>query len=109
MLCGTTSIACMLLDVLFGLDEVKVCTAYRLPDGSTTQRFIPDAYRLSDVEPIYETLPGWDGELDFDGDREQLPDGARRYLDFIEERLEVPIEMVSVGPERTQTLMASTT
>ena len=107
MLCGTTSIACMLLDVLFGLDEVKVCTAYRLPDGSTTDRFIPDAHGLSGVEPIYETLPGWDGELDFDGDREQLPEGARRYLDFIEAYLEVPIEMVSVGPERTQTLMAT--
>ena len=107
MLCGTTSIACMLLDVLFGLDEVKVCTAYRLPDGSTTDRFIPDAHGLSGVEPIYETLPGWDGELDFDGDREQLPAGARRYLDFIEAYLEVPIEMVSVGPERTQTLMAT--
>lgn len=108
MLCGTTSIACMLLDVLFGLDEVKICTAYRLPDGSTTDRFIPDAHRLSGVEPIYERLPGWDGELDFDGAREQLPDGARRYLDFIEKYLEVPIEVVSVGPERTQTLMAST-
>jgi adenylosuccinate synthase len=108
MLCGTTSIACMLLDVLFGLDEVKVCTAYRLPDGSTTTRFIPDAHQLDGVEPIYETLDGWDGPLDFEGDREQLPDGARRYLDFIETRLDIPIEMVSVGPERTQTLLAAT-
>lgn len=107
MLCGTTSIACMLLDVLFGLDEVRVCTGYRLPDGSTTDRFLPDARRLEQVEPIYETLPGWDGDLDFRGTREELPDGARRYLDFIESKLEIPIEMVSVGPERTQTLMTA--
>jgi len=108
MLCGTTSVACMLLDVLFGMDEVRICTAYRLPDGSITERFIPDAHRLEGVEPIYQSLPGWDGDLDFDGERSRLPDGARRYLDVIEDILELPIEMVSVGPERTQTLLAAT-
>ena len=108
MLCGTTSIACMLLDVLWGFESVQICTAYRLPDGSLTDRFLPDATRLATVEPVYEALPGWDGPIDPEGDREHLPDGARRYLEFIETYLDVPIEMVSVGPERTQTLMAST-
>ena len=106
MLCGTTSIACMLLDVLWGFDSVQVCTAYRMSDGSLTDRFIPDAKRLSAIEPVYEILPGWDGPIDPDGDRDRLPDGAQRYLEFIETYLDVPIEMVSVGPERTQTLLA---
>lgn len=107
MLCGTTSIACMLLDVLWGLDEVKICTAYRLPDGSITDRFLPDTARLKDVEPIYEVLDGWDGPIDPSADRTSLPDGAQRYLAFIESFLNLPIEMISVGPERTQTLVAS--
>ena len=98
----------MLLDVLWDFEEVQVCTSYRLPDGSTTDRFLPDATRLATVEPIYEVLQGWGGPIDPEGDRERLPDGARRYLDFIEAYLNVPIEMVSVGPERTQTLMAGT-
>lgn len=106
MLCGVDSIACMLLDVLWGFEEVKVCTKYRLPDGSTTDRFLPDSVALSEVEPIYETLPGWDGPIDEDCAREDLPEGARRYLDFIESTLEIPIGLISIGPERTQTLVA---
>ena len=59
MVCGATSIACMLLDVLAGLPELKICTKYRLADGSETDRFIPDAHRLEEAEPIFETLPGF--------------------------------------------------
>ena len=107
MLCGVDEIACMLLDVLWDLDEVSICTAYRLADGTITDRFLPDAGRLADVEPVYETLPGWSGPLHADGAREDLPENARRYLSFIESFLEVPIRLVSVGPERTQTLVSS--
>ena len=106
MLCGVDSIACMLLDVLWGFEELKVCTRYRLPDGSTTDRFLPDSAQLEGVEPIYETLPGWDGPIDEEYDRSDLPDGARRYLDFIESTLGIPIGLISIGPERTQTLVA---
>ena len=56
------------------------------------------------MTPIYETLPGWSEPIDDVTDRGALPDGARRYLDFVEGHLGVPIELVSVGPERTQTL-----
>ncbi len=107
MLCGVDEIACMLLDVLWDFDEVRICTAYRLADGTITDRFIPDAGRLEGVEPVYETLPGWTGPLDVEGAREDLPENARNYLSFIESFLEVPIRLVSVGPERTQTLVAS--
>ena len=106
MICGTSSLACMLLDVLSGFEELKLCTEYRLPDGTLTDRFVPDAERLAAVEAVYETLPGWSEELDEATDRRQLPANARRYLDRIEQFVGVPIEIVSVGPERTQTLEA---
>ncbi len=105
MVCGATGIACTLFDVLSGLDEVKLCVRYRLPDGSETDRFIPDAHRLEGVEPIYETLPGWSEDLRDAADRDSLPEAARRYLARIEQVVGVPVEVVSLGPERTQTLV----
>ena len=107
MICGATTVACMLLDVLSGFDELKICTAYRLPDGSTTDRFFPDARTLATVEPVYETLPGWAEEIQDATDRATLPAAAQAYLDRVESILELPIDLVSVGPERTQTLEAT--
>lgn len=107
MICGATTIACMLLDVLSGFDELKICTSYRMPDGSTTDRFIPDAHRLKSAEPIFETLPGWPEEIQDVTERGALPAAARDYLDRIEQILDLPINLVSVGPERTQTMEAA--
>jgi adenylosuccinate synthase len=104
MIAGATAIACTLFDVLSGFDELKLCVGYRLPDGSISTRFRPDADRLSLVEPVYETLPGWSQELRECEDRASLPANARRYLERIEEFVGVPIEIISVGPERNQTL-----
>ena len=104
MLCGTTSLACMLLDVLSGLDELKLCTGYRLPDGSVTDRFFPDAQQLAKAQPVYETLPGWQEEIDGVTERSELPENAQRYLERIEAIVGIPVEIVSVGPERGQTL-----
>jgi adenylosuccinate synthase len=106
MICGATSLACMLLDVLSGFDELRICVKYRLADGSTTDRFPPDADRLAHMQPVYETLPRWHNELIDVNDRGDLPVNAQRYLQRIEEIVGVPIEIVSVGPERTQTLLA---
>lgn len=105
MIAGATSIACMLLDVLSGFEELKICTHYRLPDGKISDRFIPDAVRLAGVQPVYETLPGWSEEIDEAHERSKLPANAQKYLRFIEETLGIPVEIVSVGPERTQTLV----
>jgi adenylosuccinate synthase len=107
MICGVTGLACMLLDVLSGFDELRVCTHYRLADGTRTDRFVPDAVKLDGVEPIYETLPGWSEEIDETTGREDLPENAMRYLAFIEKTLQVPVEIVSVGPRRAQTLLAA--
>jgi adenylosuccinate synthase len=105
MVCGATGIACTLFDVLAGLDEVRICVAYRLPDGTVTDRFIPDAHRLEGVEPVYETLAGWREDIREAPDRGSLPAAARAYLARIEEVVGIPVEVVSLGPERTQTLV----
>lgn len=106
MVCGVTGIACTLFDVLGGFDEVRLCTGYRLPDGTVTDRFMPDALDLEGVEPIYETFEGWDEPADRPADREALPEAARRYLDRVEAFIGVPIEIVSIGPERSEVLVA---
>ena len=106
MVCGATGVACTLFDVLTGFDELRICTKYRLADGSVTERFIPDAHRLEQATAVYETLPGWTETLREVDDRRQLPANAERYLAFIEEQLNLPIDMVSVGPDRKHTLQA---
>ena len=108
MVCGADAIACTLLDVLSGFDELKVCTGYRRADGSVTDRFIPDAERMHGFEPVYETLPGWERELTECLDRDDLPAEARRYLGFVESYTGIPVELVSVGPARSQTFESST-
>ena len=95
MICGADAIACTLLDVLSGFDELKICVGYRRADGTVTDRFVPDAERMQGFTPIYETLPGWQRELTDCTDRDDLPREAQSYLAFV--------ELVSVGPERTQT------
>jgi adenylosuccinate synthase len=105
MICGTTSIACMLLDVLSGFDELKICVAYQMPDGTTSQRFVPDARLLAEVKPLYETLAGWPEEIDEVTSPDDLPANAKAYLDFISAYLELPISIVSVGPKRSQTVI----
>ncbi len=107
MLCATTKLSVMLFDVLAGFDELKICTAYRLPDGSTTDRFLPDARRLEGAEPIYETVRGFGDEITAARRLEDLPRQARDYLDRIERFVGVPVGIVSVGPERGQTLMCN--
>ena len=104
MICGTTGLACMLLDVLSSFDELRVCTQYRLPDGSLTDRFVPDARQLVEMQPVYETLPGWQDEIVETTDRAGLPEAAKAYLDCIEAFVGVPVEIVSVGPDRAQTM-----
>jgi adenylosuccinate synthase len=104
MLNGVTSIALMLLDVLAGFDEIKVATAYRRPDGTTTDRYTPDARALTSLTPVYQALPGFAEEITGARSRAELPAGALRYIEFIEAALGVPIEVVSVGPDRVQTI-----
>ncbi len=105
MVCGATGVACTLFDVLAGFDELKICTQYRMADGSIVDRFLPDARMLAKATPIYTTFKGWTEELRDVSDRKSLPINAAKYLAFIEEYLGIPIEMVGVGPDRRHTLV----
>ena len=104
MLNGTSRLAIMLLDVLAGFPELKVCTAYEV-QGRRTDRFTPDAFALEGVTPIYETLPGFEQEITGATSRAELPKNARAYVEFIEKFVGVPVDIISVGPDRAQTIL----
>ena len=99
---GLTQVAVTKLDVLDTLHELKVATAYRMPDGSVVADFPADTWSLGGVEPVYETLPGWQASTGGARRMEELPAGARRYLDRLEELTEAPVRWVSVGSKRNQ-------
>lgn len=97
---GYGGLAVTKLDVLSGLKELRICVAYRL-DGRTLDS-VPDTADLERVEPVYETLPGWDEETREARRWDDLPANARAYLRRVEELVGVPIRLVSVGPERDE-------
>jgi adenylosuccinate synthase len=101
---GLTSLALTKLDVLSTFAEIPVCTAYRLPDGSTTDEFPAHQSDFHHANPVYETLPGWIESLDGVATPDELPDNARRYVELVEERLEVPVSLVGTGAERERVL-----
>ena len=92
------------LDVLSGLPEVKVCTGYTL-DGKAIFAPPSDIDALARVVPSFESLEGWSGDLRPARRLEDLPDAARAYLRFIESRTGVPIALVSIGPDREETIL----
>jgi adenylosuccinate synthase len=99
---GLTGDAVTKLDVLDTLHELKVATAYKLPDGCVTEDFPADTWSLSSVEPVYETLPGWQAPTGNVKRLADLPKNARAYLDRIEELTGTPVQWVSVGVKRSQ-------
>jgi len=99
---GLTGLAVTKLDVLDTLPELQIATAYRMADGSVTERFPADTWSLSDVEPVYETLPGWEAPTGEVRTLAGLPRNARAYLDRIEELTDAPVRWVSVGTRRRQ-------
>ncbi len=100
---GFTGVAITKLDVLSGLSELKICTAYRA-GGETISRFPARLDVLSICEPVYETLPGWEEDITGVRDLADLPDNTLAYLRRIEELVEAPIFIVSVGPGREETI-----
>jgi adenylosuccinate synthase len=103
-LSGVDELAVMLLDVLGGLDELKICSAYEI-DGRRVTQFPSQIGDLERAVPVYETLPGWPEELDTVRSEHDLPTNARRYVDRIAELLDRPVSIVSVGPDRAQTII----
>ncbi len=99
---GVTEIALTKLDVLGGLEKVKIATAYKLPSGAFTSDFPEDTTLLASVEPVYLELPGWNTKLELNWN--ELPPEARRYVEEIEALAGVPVKLVSIGPDRKQTI-----
>ena len=95
---GATEAALTVLDVLGYLDELPVCVGYEI-DGKVMRDF-PTTRELKHAKPVYEMLPGWKSDISGITEYEKLPENCRKYIDFIEKELEVPIKMVSNGPKR---------
>jgi adenylosuccinate synthase len=93
----------MKADVLSIFEQIKVCTHYMI-DGKKYDYF---PYDVNDLEviPVYETVPGWNQDLTKLSSLEEAPQALKDYVEYLEQKLEVPITVVSVGPDRTQTLV----
>ncbi|MGA0040282.1 MAG: adenylosuccinate synthase [Pirellulales bacterium] len=102
-LSGADELAVMLLDVLGGLDELKICSAYRI-NGQRVTQFPAHVDDLRVAEPEFETLPGWKEEISGVRSEADLPEAAKRYIARIGELLGRPVSIVSVGPDRAETI-----
>jgi adenylosuccinate synthase len=102
-LADVDEVTVMLLDVLSGLKEVAIATAYEI-DGRRTDYFPADSCQLERCRPVYETLPGWDADLTKARNRDDLPKQALRYVERLAELLGLRVSLVSVGPDREQSI-----
>lgn len=93
------------LDVLDGLKEVKVCVGYRLPNGEVIETTPLAADDWEGIEPIYESMPGWNESTFGVKDKAQLPQTALNYIKRVEELTGVPVDIVSTGPDRSETII----
>ncbi|GAA3917260.1 adenylosuccinate synthase [Hymenobacter algoricola] len=103
MLNGVSELHLMKADVLDEFDEIRVCTHYRNPEGQETDQ-LPDLGALQTMQPVYTTLPGWKTNLQSITAPDALPEALKSYLRFLEQHLQVPIHIVSVGPDRVSTI-----
>jgi len=103
MLNGINEISLTLLDVLAGLDKIKICTGYKL-NGEVITEFPYLAKELAELEPQYIELPGWKEEIDQIKEYDKLPENARNYVETVEKMMGIPVTIVSVGPDRIQTI-----
>lgn len=101
---GLTGLAITKLDVLDGLESVKICTGYEY-QGEIIKDFPASLDVLAACQPVYETLPGWAEDISALKKLEDLPRNARSYLDRVSELAEIVIDVVSVGPDRDQTIV----
>ncbi len=105
MINGLTELAITKLDVLTGLDELRVCTAYRY-DSKESARFPSEVQTLEKVEPVYVPFEGWPEDITAATHFEELPAAAQRYLNFISDFVQIPISMISTGPKRDQIVLS---
>ena len=106
MINGINSAAVTKLDVLSDFDKIKVCIGYKL-DGKMIKTFPSDVDRLGKVEPIYEQVDGWNEDISECKSYKELPQKTKEYLDFIAEKSNIKIAIISVGPKRKQTFFVN--
>nr|WP_236587672.1 adenylosuccinate synthase [Marivirga aurantiaca] len=104
MINGVTELFMMKADVLCDFKTIKICTTYKLADGTTTDEFPYDIVD-KEITPIYKEMEGWNTSLDSVTGFDDMPVALVNYIKFIEEQLGVPINLVSMGPDRTQTIL----
>jgi len=104
MINGVTQLFMMKADVLNIFEEIKVCTAYELPSGEQIEK-LPFEINELDIKPVYKTMKGWYCSLADVTQYDEFPEALKEYVTFLEGELQVPIKLVSVGPDRTQTIM----
>ncbi|MCI6462690.1 MAG: adenylosuccinate synthase [Prevotella sp.] len=102
MVNGVTELIMMKSDVLDSFETIKACVAYRLPDGSETTEL---PYEIDNVEPIYKEMKGWKTDMTQFTSEEQFPAEFNDYVAFLEDFLETPITIISIGPDRAQTII----
>ena len=102
MLNGVTELIMMKADVLDTFDSINIAVAYKV-DGKETQQVPYDTY--AEIEPVYKTFPGWKKDLTAVKAESELPKEFMEYIAFIEKELEVPIKIISLGPDREQTII----
>jgi adenylosuccinate synthase len=99
-----TGLAVTKLDVLGGLETLNICTGYAY-QGKTLDYFPGDLKILAECKPIYETLPGWPEDISGIRNYTDLPENTKNYLKRIEEIVETPIQIISIGPAREETIV----
>lgn len=104
MMQGATGIALTNIDVLSYLDKIPVCTAYETEDGTITKDF-PVTPVLEKCKPVWEYLPGWKCDISKARSFDELPENARKYVEFIEKETGCPVVIVSNGPARENTIV----
>jgi adenylosuccinate synthase len=104
MLNGGPQLFMMKADVLDDFEEIRVCTGYKLSNGELTDR-VPFEITDQSLEPIYKSFPGWKSQLIAGQEFAKLPEQLLNYIDFIESEVQVPINMVSIGPDRDHTIL----
>ena len=102
-LSGVTELCLTKLDVLSGMNEIKICTGYKR-NGKPVRYADVDAYGLDEVETIYQTVPGWEEEISGARSFDKLPENAQAYIRLIEEMAGVQVKWIGVGPQREATI-----
>ncbi|MDE5929131.1 MAG: adenylosuccinate synthetase, partial [Muribaculaceae bacterium] len=103
MLNGVTRLIMMKSDVLDNFDTIKACTEYEI-DGVTTRDF-PYDIDSTRITPVYKEIPGWKTDMTKMQSADEFPENFKAYIDFLERELNVPIAIVSIGPDRKQTIV----